>query len=707
MKRAPLILQQEAAECGAACLAMVLAAHRCFVPLDELRIRCGVSRNGSRASALLAAAAALGLEGRGLKREVAQLGALPLPAILFWNFNHFVVLEALLPGGGARLLDPAQGRVTVDADALDRAFTGICLSFTPGPEFRRRGAPASARRLLLGPTAGLGRQLPLLALLAGLAALPLALTPALGQVFIDEVLLRGQERWLAPLLLALAGMTLFRALATLLQRRALVAAEAWMASAGEARFLARLLDLPLAFFAQRHTGELTDRLGVFPRLAAHLAGPGAEALSAVLLVPMLLALAVLIDPLAGAAMALLALLMLGAGLLAARRLVEPATRLRRAEGLLAGATLEGFFLADSLRAAGRAGDGFARWSGHQAQAATERGKLARGRALWNLAPATAGGLLLVAVLAIGGWQVMAGRASLGQVVALQMLAATLLRPLGEILRAAGALAALLPDAARVDEVFRQERPVEPPLPPGPAAGRLEFRAVRFGHSPVEPPILDDVSFVLEPGQRLAVVGGSGSGKSTLGRLAAGLHAPWSGEVLLDGVPVHRLPAAARARLLAHVDQSVLLFAGTVRENLAMFRPEGIGDAEALAALRDAALLEELEARPGLLEAPVAEFGRNFSGGQRQRLELARALAGDPALLVLDEATAALDPPAEARIERCLRRRGIATLAIAHRLSTVRDADEILVLEKGRVVERGRHAALLAAGGAYAGLLGAR
>eukprot|EP01035_Chromulina_nebulosa_P007503 gene7503-10134_t len=306
----------------------------------------------------------------------------------------------------------------------------------------------------------------------------------------------------------------------------------------------------------------------------------------------------------------------------------------------------------------------------------------------------------VAVLAVGGCQAMQGDIGIGQIIALQMIAAALLKPLGDVGIALLTAPEIRADVVRVDDVFRHRvAAVALADPPAAPKGRLEFRDVTFGYARTEPPVIEGVSFTVLPGRRVALAGASGSGKSSIAKLAAGLFTPWSGEILIDGVPVTALAPAARAALVGYVDQTIMLFEGTVRENLALFRPD-LSDARATEALREAALLDEITARPGRLEAEVAEFGANFSGGQRQRLEIGRALAADPVVLVLDEATAALDPLVEAEIEGHLRRRGLTSLVVAHRLSTIRDADEILILEAGRVVERGGHAALIALGGRY-------
>jgi NHLM bacteriocin system ABC transporter peptidase/ATP-binding protein len=701
--RTPVVLQQEAAECGAACLAMVLAYHGAWVPLDELRVRCNVSRNGSKASSIITAAATYDLLGRGFRHEPETLRTVQFPCILFWNFNHFVVLDGFNRSGQAKLLDPASGARTVSVKELDAAFTGVCLTFEPGPEFMRRGTKPRLLPILRTQLAGVEQSFLMLIGFAALGAAPLVVGPALVRVFVDNVLLRGQSRWVPILTIAAVTTTLFLLAAMFFRRRLLVSIETWISTAGEGRFIARLFSLPLGFFAQRHTGDLVDRLGAFNRFAKVLTGPLADGLSGAIVAAVLLAASVVIDPLCGLAVIVMAASTVTCALLAGRAIIARSELLRRSESLLASATLEGLRLMDSMRAAGRLMDAFSRWSGAQARATRQRAELETSQTRLRAVPQFAVGLMSVAVLAVGGWQAMRGAIGIGQIVALQMITAALQRPLNSVVAATLAGPEIRADVARVDDVFRHPFQAEPRLPaPAAPKGRLEFSHVTFGYARSEPPVVNDVSFVIEPGRRIALAGSSGSGKSSLAKLACGLFTPWSGEILIDGVPVGSLAPTERAALIGYVDQSVVLFEGTVSENLSLFRPT-LADQRATQVLREVAMLTDIEARPGRLEAAVSEYGTNFSGGQCQRLEIARAIAADPVVLVLDEATSALDPLVEQEIEANLRRLGITSLVVAHRLSTIRDADEILVMERGQVIERGRHAELIALGQHYLSL----
>jgi NHLM bacteriocin system ABC transporter peptidase/ATP-binding protein len=705
MGRTPLILQHDAAECGAACLAMVLGHHGSHVSLDELRVRCGVSRNGSRASAIIAAAATYKLAGKGFRCEVPDLAQLPMPCVLFWNFNHFVVLDGVERDGRARIMDPGLGERIVSAGEMDRSFTGVVLTFEPGQDYVPTGTRPSLWAMLRERLTGTEKASRLLLAFALLSAVPMILMPALSRVFVDEVLLRSQWRWINAIIAAAAATACFQMLSIAFRRRLVVAIEAWTITAGEARFLNHLFSLPLSFFSQRHTGELVDRMTAFTRFAQTLTGPLADGFTGAVTGLMMLAAALLVDPVTGLAVTVMSGIVFAGSWYSGRAIIARGAFVRRAESLLAAATLEGIRLMEVTRAAGRASDSFSRWSGHYARASAERSSLLMAQTRLQIGPRALIALTGVVVLAIAGARAMDGAITIGQIAALQMIAGALMKPLGDIVSAFLAAPDLKADIARVNDVFHHGTEAVPRAAANlPARGRLEFRDVTFGYARTEKPTVHNVSFVIEPGRRTAIAGHSGGGKSSIAKLAAGLYLPWSGEVLLDGVPVSSLAPADRTALVALVDQTIVLFEGTVRDNLAMFRPE-LSDARAAAALRDVAMLPDIEARPRGLDARVVEFGANFSGGQRQRLEIARAIANDPALLILDEATAALDPVVEAEIEANLRRRGISSLVIAHRLSTIRDADDILVLDQGHVVEFGRHHDLIALNGLYRSLAG--
>lgn len=707
--RTPTVLQMEAVECGAAALAIVLGHHGRFVPLEELRAACGVSRDGSKASNVVKAARRYGLEAKGLKREPQTLRDLAPPTILHWNFNHFLVLEGFR-GDVVHLNDPATGPRTVSLEELDQAFTGVVLTFTPGPEFMPQGSPPRLLSALKSRLAGTRTALAFV-LLAGLALAVLGLVaPAYSKIFLDAVLLEGRRDWLPPLLVALGVTALFVGAFTWLQVSYLLRLETRLAVSGSARFFWHVLRLPMEFFAQRYSGDISTRVAINDRVAQLLSRDlAANALGLVMIV-FFAALLFQYDAL----LTLIGIAMVALNVAAlryvSRRRVDGNRRLVQDQGKLMGAAMGGLQTIETLKATGGEGDLFARWSGFQAKVVNGRQELERYTQILDAVPPVLSLVNAAVILGLGGLRVMNGSLSVGGLVAYQLLMTAFIAPINRLVSLGGRLQMVEGDMNRLDDVLRY--PAELPTDitssvpgGGKLAGRLELRGVSFGYSRLDPPLLENLDLVLEPGSRVALVGGSGSGKSTLAKLVTGLYSPWSGQILFDGHERREIAPAELAASLAVVDQNVFLFEGSVRDNLTLWDAT-VPVQDIVAAARDAAIHDDISARPGGYDSTVEEGGANWSGGQRQRLEIARALVGRPSLLVLDEATSALDPTTEERIDENLRRRGCTCLIVAHRLSTIRDADEILVLERGKVIERGRHDELVARAGAYARLIAA-
>lgn len=711
-RQVPTILQMEATECGAASLAMLLAGHGLWVPLEELRVACGVSRDGSKASNLLRAARRYGLAAKGYRMEAAELHRSVFPLIIFWNFNHFVVLEGTNPSTGAAWInDPGSGQRLVPPDEFDRAFTGVVLSFKPVEGFVRGGSKPSVIGGMLSRLGGSGGLIALLGLLQVGLLVPGIAAPILTQFFVDEILLPGAKDWFVPLLIGLAITAVARGGLTLLSNSLTIRLQTKLAVIESSRIFWHIFRAPLEFFALRYVGDLSARVGSADRVTRLLAEQAGGALSAVTAIVFYGAVMAMYDPVLAA---ISVLLVLGNTLflrIVWRRQENVSRRLVREMGRMMGASVSTIAMVETLKASGRETEAFGRWAGVQAEYLNAQGESARTSALLATVPSVLARLTDVAILGIGGLSVMRGDLTVGGLVAFQALAAGLAGPVGTLTSLGASLQAMKGELARLDDVLRYglsphlQRTEAVLAAPAPIrlSGRLELRDITFGYSPLAAPLLDRVNLILEPGARVALVGGSGSGKSTLGRVAGGLYRPWSGRILLDGCDIQDIPHQTLAANVAYVDQSVFVFQGTVRDNLTLWDPT-VDDATLVAALADAQLLDAIEERPGRLDSHVLEFGANFSGGQRQRLEIARALASNPSLVILDEATAALDPLVEEKIETALRRRGCATLVIAHRLSTIRDADEIIVLDRGKIAQRGRHEELSVIEGPYKALM---
>ncbi|HEU0302037.1 MAG TPA: NHLP family bacteriocin export ABC transporter peptidase/permease/ATPase subunit [Longimicrobium sp.] len=724
-EKVPTVLQMEAVECGAACLAMILAYHRKLVPLEEVRVACGVSRDGSKASNVVKAARAYGLVAKGFKKEPAELRALPVPMIVHWNFNHFVVLEGF--GRGKALLnDPAHGPRAVSEDEFDQSFTGVALTFQVGPEFVAGGEGRSLAASLGRRLAGLHGAVAYV-VLAGLAlVLPGLLVPTFSRVFVDDVLVKGMADWVAPLTWFMAATALVLAVLTLLQQRYLLRLETRLAISTSARFLWHVLHLPLQFFTQRFPGEIASRVGINDRVAQLLSGELATTALAAIMVAFYAALMVSYDPVLAALVVATGGLNMAALRFVSQRRTDLSQRLLQDRGKAIGTAMGGLLNIENLKATGSESDFFGRWSGYYAKAANAQHQLALQTTLLAAVPPLLLAVSTALLLGLGGMRVMDGDLSMGMLIAFQALMLAFLAPVNSLVNMGSTLQEVRGDMNRLDDVLRATAggagappPAEPHAVPADEAeawsgvevpasrlsGHLELRRVSFGYSRLEPALIQDFTLTLRPGARVALVGGSGSGKSTVARLVSGLYEPWAGEVLLDGIPRGRIPRPVMTSSFAVVDQEVFLFEGTVRDNLTMWDPT-VPEPDLVEAARDACIHDDVSARAGGYASRVEEAGRNFSGGQRQRMEIARALVNRPAVMVLDEATSALDPAVEQEIDDNLRRRGCTCLIVAHRLSTIRDCDEIVVMDQGKIVQRGTHDELKDADGPYRELIAA-
>ena len=707
--RTPTVIQQEAVECGAAALAIVLAHYGKIVPLEELRVSCGVSRDGAKAANVLKAARSYGLEAKGMRTELSGLAQSPLPAIVFWNFNHFLVVEGA-GGRGVWVNDPAQGPRRVSWEEFDRSFTGVVLELTPGPDFEPGGSRPRLVRALASRLSRVSAAAPLaLCVIAGLAlSIPGLIVPAFLKIFADLVLGQGQSDLVVPLVLGLLAAAVAQVGLTWLQQVTLIRLSTKLSLSMSTRFVQHMLRLPVGFFLQRFAGHLVARVALNDQVASLLSSQVATTLLSLVSATVYAVAMLVLDPLLGAVA-----IVLGAANFVALRAVSRRRRdvnvvLVSESAKLSAISFAGIQAIETIKASGAEDDFFARWSGQQAKVLNGRQDLGVATQVLSTVPTLLASLSAAAIISLGAFRVLDGDLSLGSLLAIQALAIAFTVPiqslvsLGETLQEAEGNIAALDDVLRypIDEgngrVAAQDGPAR-------LSGRLELEEITFGYSPLDPPLIDHLSLVVQPGHRVAIVGPTGSGKSTVARLATGLYRPWSGRILLDGFPREELSPDLVAGSVSLVDQEINLFAGTIHENISLW-DQTIFERSVVSAARDAAIHDDISRRTGAYERQVEEGGRDWSGGQRQRIEIARALATDPALVVLDEATSALDPVVEREIDEALRARGCACLIVAHRLSTIRDCDEIVVLDRGHVVQRGTHEELMAEGGLYAELV---
>ena len=707
----PTLLQMEAVECGAAALGIIMRYYDLWRPLEQLRMECGVTRDGSKASNLLKAARRFGMEASGIRCELDALLKTEPPVILYWNFNHFLVYEGVSQEK-VHLNDPATGPRRISIEELEASFTGVVLKISRGPAFVPGGEKpslmAALRRRISGFEIGLS-----FALLTGLLLIiPNIVNPAFTRVFIDQYLIGDKTDILRPLLACMTVSIVFMILMLWLQRHFLLRLETKLALTTSAKFFTHVVKLPMEFYSQRYAGEIGSRVLINDKVAKVLSDKLVT--TGLDLMALLFFAIVMIQYDFWLTLICVAFAFLN--LIAIKSVQRPRTdasfRLLQERGKMTGTSMNGVQMIETLKATGGEDEFFGRWSGYQAKTIrAEQDMDLFGQTLSAVPPLTKG-LISATILGFGGWRVMDGHLTVGLLVAFQSLMDGFTKPITSFVTFGNALQETGSDLNRLDDVLRYE--------PDPIyasdrtvsdkfnatiklTGLLEVKNLTFGFNPLGAPLIDNLSFTVRPGERVALVGGSGSGKSTVSKLVAGLFRPWSGEILFDGVPRTQIPRRLLHNSIGMVDQEIFMFEGTIRDNLTMWNPT-IPDSHITLACKDSAIAEDVAGRQGGLSSTVSEGGVNFSGGQRQRLEIARALVNSPSFLILDEATSALDPTTEEIIDRNLRRRGCSCLIVAHRLSTIRDCDEIIVLEYGKVVERGTHESMKNAGGPYSKLI---
>jgi ATP-binding cassette, subfamily B, bacterial len=696
-RRVPLVQQMERAECGAACLAMVLAHFGREVPLAELRSACGVGRDGMNAHGLKLAAAQHGLTARAMTTSLGQLSNLPVPLIAHWDFNHFVVVESF-SRRGARVLDPAGGRRHLGWNQLDEHFTGVALTFAVAPSFEpRRGRAASLARYFT--TLSKNRSAVTLLLLAALLLQVLAVSfPSANQILIDHVLPHERVGWLFTLLATLVAASAARVAFTWIRGQTL--SRLYMAIDIDllVRFTDRLFRLPAAFFDQRSPGDLLHRVQANAQLSALATGLTTASLDLLVLFT-LSALMFAYDPrLACVTLALSAARVLGVVLLERR-----AARLTASELALRGreqsVIVDALSMPEVVRAFGLADPLLAKHTDLMTRRCNATLALQRDAAKRVHGATALDGLTRAVLLSFGGEAVLADRMSSGAFIGMMTLHGMLDAPLSAIVQAMTRVAHVRGLLARLADVMDTAEEQHGTRSVPELRGDIELSDVSYQYSPGSPKICDRVCLRIAQGEKIAIVGRSGSGKSTLAKLLVGLLRPQAGQITIDGIPLEELELEALRRNVGIVLQEPFLLDESVRANVDLAGRQ-LSASEVWRALEIAAMEDVVAAMPQSLESRVGERGRFLSGGQRQRLALARAIAHRPAILVLDEATSALDPATEARVHQNLTKLGCTRIVIAHRLVTVEDADRVLVFSEGRIVQQGSYEALSATAGPF-------
>lgn len=708
--KVPVVMQMEALECGAASLTMILAYYEKWIPLEQVRADCGVSRDGSNAKNLLKAARSYGLIAKGYRYEPESLKKNgKFPCIIHWNFNHFVVLNGFTKNK-AVLNDPAKGTYSVSMETFDKSFTGICLMFEPSESFEPGGKPKSVLQFAKSRLKGTGSAVVFVVLTTIISSLLGIIRPAFSRIFLDRLLTGQNPEWLYPFVLALTVITAIELLVSFISIGVNHRIDGKLASYGNTAFMWKVLRMPMEFFSQRMAGDIQQRQGTNASIAGTLVNTFAPlVLHGVMMIfyfVVMLRYSVLLTAV-GLCSILLNLVM---GQIISRKRVNITRVQMRDSGKLAGATVAGIEMIETIKASGAENGYFEKWSGYQASVNTQKMKFTRLNQYLGLIPSLVSSLTSIAVLAIGVFLTMQGEFTIGMIMAFQGYMSSFTAPALSLISAGQGIQEMRTEMERIEDVMQYPTDVnyenemwDETAEYDKLSGLVELHNVTFGYSRLAEPLIENFDLTLKPGSRVAFVGSSGCGKSTLSKLISGLYQPWSGEILFDGKPMRQIDRSVFTGSLAVVDQDIILFEDTIANNIKMW-DSSIEDFEMIMAARDARLHEDIMQREGGYQYRITEGGKDFSGGQRQRMEIARVLAQDPTIIILDEATSALDAKTEYEVVNSIKDRGITCIVVAHRLSTIRDCDEIIVLDNGKVVERGTHEELYARVGLYTELV---
>lgn len=708
--KVPVVMQMEALECGAASLAMILAYYGKWIPLEQVRLDCGVSRDGSNAKNILRAARSYGLSAKGYRYEPEVLKKEGrFPCIIHWNFNHFVVLNGFR-GNKAVLNDPAKGTYTVPMSTFDESFTGICLILEPNENFVPEGKPQSMLAYAKKRLVGAGAAIVFFILTAVITSLLGIITPAFSRIFLDRLLTGENPDWLMPFTLALAGISVVQLVVAWIQAVYSLRINGKLAMVGNTTFMWKVLRMPMEFFSQRMAGDIRSRQSSNAMIAGQLVNTFAPLVLYAVMMSFYLIVMLrysVILTLIGLASVLVNLIL--SSIISKKRINITRVQMRDA-GKLAGTTVAGIEMIETIKASGAENGFFEKWAGYQASVNTNMVRFQRMNQLLGLLPTLVSSLCDTAVLMTGVFLAMKGEFTVGMIMAFQGFLSSFISPATTLISAGQTLQEMRTDMERIEDVMKYPTDVtfensddSENIEYDKLSGNIEIKNVTFGYSRLAESLIKDFSMSLKSGSRVAFVGPSGCGKSTVSKLISGLYKPWSGEILFDGKPMSKIDRSVFTGSLAVVDQDIILFEDTIANNIKMW-DNSIEDFEMIMVARDAQLHEDIMQREGGYQYKLTEGGKDFSGGQRQRMEIARVLAQDPTIIILDEATSALDAKTEYDVVKSIKDRGITCIVVAHRLSTIRDCDEIIVMDQGNVVERGTHEELMKNGGAYTQLV---
>ena len=705
LAKVPQVMQMEVVECGAASLTMILAHYGKWLPLEEVRAACGVSRDGSSAKMILQAARNYGLDAKGFRMSPEALEG-KQPAIIHWNFEHFVVFRGFDRKGRACINDPGIGPVKWPMEEFRKHYTGVCLTFEPTEKFEKGGQQTSILSYMKKNLNGVSEAFWLTFSFALMGAFVALLSPLFTRIFLDEILSGKNADWVKWFFIGMGALAVFQFFVVLLQSRYTKRVAGALALKSNKDYLRHLLRLPMSYFAMRHVGDLQQRMhlnqeitnSLIEVLAPQVINIGLLVLYLFLMFSYSFWLTIIGFVAAGVNLAIVHYF--------ANLRINLIRSMEQSEGQYFSATISCIDNMESIKAAGAETGFFKYWSGLWAHKFNVNANADKQQAQMALLPVLANALCSVAVLVLGAYLILQGDLTVGMLMAFQGFMGSFLAPVNELVNGSQKIVEMRSQMERVEDVMKypeDHRDSEKEILQGKLGGLLEMKHVTFGYSPIQPPLIEDFNLRVEPGHSVALVGPSGCGKSTLAKLISGLYKPWSGEILFDGRPIESIPNEELTNSVAVIDQNVVLFDDTIAQNIRMWDPS-IEDFTLMMACNDAEIRADIVSRPEGFDTKIVKGGQNFSGGQRQRFEIATALAREPIVLIMDEATSALDPKTEDEVMKRIRRMGPTQIIVAHRLSTIRDCDEIIVMDQGKILQRGRHEELMAQEGFYQKLM---
>lgn len=708
--KVPVVMQLEALECGAASLTMILAYYDKWIPLEQVRSDCGVSRDGSNAKNCLKAARSYGLIAKGYRFEPEALKENgTYPCIIHWNFNHFVVLKGF-KGNFAYLNDPARGEVKVTLQEFDESFTGICLCFEPGPDFEPSGKPKSIMGFVKERLASARIAIIFVVLTTIIANLMGIISPGFSRVFMDRLLTHQNPEWFIPFIIGFTALSFIQIIIAWMQLVYNNRINGKLAVVGSTSFMWKILRMPMEFFSQRMSGDILSRQASNENIANSLVNTFAPLfLNSIMMIFYFVVMIRYNVVLTIIGLSSILVNIIVSQIITKKRINASRISLRDS-GKLSGTTVSGIEMIETIKASGAENGFFDRWAGYQASVVGAEADFNRFNQYLNIIPSIVSSLSSLTITGIGIYLTFNGQFTIGMISAFEGYLSSFTAPFASLVSASQTIQQMRTEMERIEDVMKypvdvtyNDQQLKDDVSYDKLSGAFEMKDISFGYSKLDEPLIKNFNLSVKPGQRIAFVGESGCGKSTLSKLISGINQPWTGEITFDGKKITEIDRSIFTGSLAVVDQDIILFEDSIKENIKMW-DNSIEDFEVILAARDAQIHEDIVQREGGYNYSLSEGGKDFSGGQRQRLEIARVLAQDPTICILDEATSALDAKTECEVVKAIKDRGITCIVVAHRLSTIRDCDEIIVLDHGEVVERGKHEDLMKLNGYYTRLI---